>query len=236
MHRPPVALITAVLVTAVLAAGGACGNYRAVAATDTGDSDGGGGAPTPQAAPLPAPAPSYAKQQSLDVCRRQVARRWSVADSAVRSTSRGYDASNGTDLVNWEVPSRASGYCRVDSLGTVLQLATERTYAGPAPAARDSAPALAGDTAAPAPAAPGAAAGAGGADTSTASADLVSRQLDACRAAVVSRLRVGPAEVGLSAGSPDTRGTVTIEWSLSSGQQGTCVMNSAGAVARFTGP
>jgi hypothetical protein len=42
-----------------------------------------------------------------------------------------------------------------------------------------------------------------------------------------------PEQVGLSAGTPDDRGTVLIDWSLGTGREGTCLVDSANAVVQF---
>jgi hypothetical protein len=42
-----------------------------------------------------------------------------------------------------------------------------------------------------------------------------------------------PDDVGLSAGTPDERGTVLIDWSLGSGREGTCLVDSGAIVVQF---
>jgi len=50
---------------------------------------------------------------------------------------------------------------------------------------------------------------------------------------VVREMGAKPDEVGLSAGSPDERGSVLIDWSLGTGREGTCLVDSGNAVVQF---
>ncbi|MGH7630020.1 MAG: hypothetical protein ACREOF_11705, partial [Gemmatimonadales bacterium] len=121
-HSLPVLL----LLTLIAAATG-CGKLQVVSVPEPGDED--REAEPAIARPAQQTGSGWASQLALDACRAEIARRWRVPQARVRATSRAHDSSDRTDLVNWDVDTGASGYCRVDSRGTVLSVETERSPA-----------------------------------------------------------------------------------------------------------
>lgn len=78
-------------------------------------------APAPRARPVEeSTGTAWASQLALDACRNDVARRWRVSESSVRTSTRAHDASDGSDLVNWEAAG-ATGFCRVDRRAVVRE-------------------------------------------------------------------------------------------------------------------
>jgi hypothetical protein len=217
----------ALLLLSLLAALPGCGRLRAVDVPEPEDDV--REAPAPRARPVAENTGSaWASQQALDVCRKEVARRWRVVESSVRTATRAHDASDGTDLVNWDAAG-ASGFCRVDGRGTLLNVVTERSPAPPPDVAREPTPAPA-----PAPTRPDPLP----LDPDDPDADdqpfvVKPAQLAACRGAVVRETGARPEDVGLSAGTPDEAGTVLIDWSLGTGRQGTCRVDSGNTVVEF---
>jgi len=225
MHRP----LPAFLLLSLLAALPACGKLKVVDVPEPNDEQ--REAPSATARPVSESSSAWASQLALDACRSEIARRWRVPENRVRTSTRAHNSSDRTDLVNWDVSAAATGFCRVDERGTVLNIETERS-AGPRPEiARDPAPtppppAPRNDTPSrpPEPADP---------DEEAEPPRVAREQLDACRSTVVRETGARPDEVGLSAGTPDERGTVLIDWSLGTGREGTCLVDSTNTVVQF---
>jgi hypothetical protein len=169
---------------------------------------------------------AWASQLALDACRQEVATRWRVSESSVRTSTRAHDASDGNDLVNWEAAG-ATGFCRVDRRGTLLNVVTERSPAPPPEVARETAPS-------PAPAKPvPRTADPDDPEATDEPPQVAPAQLAACRSAVVRESAARPEDVGLSAGTPDESGAVLIDWSLGTGRQGTCLVDAGNTVVQF---
>ncbi|MGH7518239.1 MAG: hypothetical protein ACREOC_12355 [Gemmatimonadales bacterium] len=216
----------ALLFPTLVVAAAACGSLKVVPVPEPGGED--REARPATARPVQATGSAWASQLALDACRTEIARRWRVPETRVRTSSRAHDASDGSDLVNWDIDAAAAGSCRVDSHGTVLSVETERTPQPRREVAREPHPA------APPPSAP--------LPRPTDPADrdaeaepprVTREQLDACRGTVVRETGARPDEVGLSAGTPDDRGTVLVDWSLGTGHEGTCLVDSSAAVVQF---
>lgn len=223
MSRPLPVLLALSTLTAALA----CGKLKVVSVPEPGE-DESREAKAPTARPISESEAGWASQLAFDACRGAVARRWRVSETKVRTSTRAHDAREGIDLVNWEVQNGGSGYCRVDSRGTVLNLETERSPTPPAVASQPPAP----KPVEPTPPVPSNAdAAAEGEDTEPPQAKR--QQLDACRDTVVREMRAKPDDVGLSAGTPDERGTVLIDWSLGGGGEGTCLVDATSTVVQF---
>ena len=211
----------------------ACGKLKVVSVPAPGDEEA-QEAKAPTARPVSESETRWASQLAFEACRSEIAKRMRVSETKVRTSTRAREAREDVDLVNWEVQGGAAGYCRVDSGGTVLNVETERS-GPPRPAVaqqptspRDPAPAPApvrqpreGD------------AGEGTEDGEPELPQVKRQQLDACRSAVIREMGARPDDVGLSAGTPDERGTVLIDWSLGSGREGTCLVDSGAIVVQF---
>lgn len=225
MHRPVPALLLLSLLTALPA----CGKLRVVDVPEPDDDS--RDAPSATARPVSQNTGSaWASQLALDACRTEIARRWRVPEKEVRTSTRANNSTDRTDLVNWDLSTGTAGYCRVDERGAVLNVETER-----APSPR---PGIARDPAPPAAPAPGNDAPSRPVDPADPDAEaepprVAREQLDACRSTVVRETGARPDEVGLSAGPPDERGTTLIDWSLGSGRQGTCLVDSTNTVVQF---
>ena len=184
-------------------------------------------APAPRARPVAESSESaWASQLALDACRKDVARRWRVSETAVRTSTRSHDASDGSDLVNWEAAG-AAGFCRVDRRGTLLNVVTERSPAPEPAVARE--PAAAPPPVRPAPRT----ADPDDPDAADEPPQVAPEQLAACRNAVVRETGARREDVGLSAGTPDDSGTVLIDWSLGTGRQGICTVDAGNTVVQF---
>ncbi len=223
MHHP----LPALALLALIAGASACGKLKVVPVPEPGDE------PSEAEPAIARPAPhttgsAWASQLALDACRAQVARRWRLPETRVRTSSRAHDSSDRTDLVNWDIESGAAGYCRVDPRGTVLNVETERAPQPRPDVAREPPPEPRNDP----PARPPDPADVGAPDDDE-PPRVAREQLDACRGAVVREIGARPDEVGLSAGTPDEHGTVLIDWSLGSGREGTCVVDSSATVVQF---
>jgi hypothetical protein len=223
MHRP----LPALLLLSLLAAITACGKLKVVDVPEPADDE--------REAPLATARPTaensgsaWASQLALDACRSEIARRWRIPENRVRTSTRAHSSRERTDLVNWDVPAGAAGFCRVDERGTVLNVETERSPAPPPEVARQPVPIPAPTDNPPTrpvdPADP---------DDEPEPAAVAREQLEACRSTVVREMGAKPDEVGLSAGSPDERGSVLIDWSLGTGREGTCLVDSGNAVVQF---
>jgi hypothetical protein len=226
MHRP----LPALVLLSVLTAMPACGKLKVV---DVPEPD---GREREAASATARPAPggtgsAWASQLALDACRAEIARRWRVPENRVRTSTRAHSSSDRTDLVNWDVPAGAAGFCRVDERGTVLNVETERSPAPAPEVARDPAPIP------PAPAPqndpPARPVDPDDPDAEPEPPSVARAQLEACRNTVVREMGARPDEVGLSAGAPDERGAVLIEWSLGTGREGTCLVDSTNTVVQF---
>jgi hypothetical protein len=223
MPRPRHA--SALLLT--LLAASACGRLQVVDVPEPEDSDA-ASAPAPRArAVSESTGAAWASQLALDACRAEIARRWRVPERDVRTSSRAHDSSDRTDLVNWDVGTSAGGFCRVDARGTVLNVVTERSPAPPPDVAAQPTPAPVPPAPRPVPAEPA------DPDAEPEPAQVARTQLEACRNTVVRELSARPDDVGLSAGTPDERGTVLIDWSLGTGGNGTCLVDSSNTVVQF---
>ncbi len=232
MARP----LPAFLLLSLIAAATGCGKLKVVPVPEPGDAD--REAEPAIARPIRQTESEWASQLALDACRAEIVRRWRVPETRVRATSRPHDSSDRADLVNWDIDTGASGFCRVDSRGTVLNVEIERSpaprpgVAAQPPAAPVPAPAPAPRPRNDAPSRPADPADAG-TDADPEPPRVAREQLDACRNAVVRETGARPDDVGLSAGTPDERGTVLIEWSLGTGREGTCLVDSTAAVVQF---
>ena len=209
----------------------ACGKLKVVPVPEPGDEEA-QEAKAPTARPVAESETRWASQLAFEACRSQIAKRMRVSETKVRTSTRARDAREDVDLVNWEVQGGGAGYCRVDARGTVLNVETERS--GPAQPAVAQQPAPPREPA-PAPAQqPREADASGGSDDGEPEPPQVKRQqLDACRSAVIREMGAKADDVGLSAGTPDERGTVLIDWSLGSGREGTCLVDSGAIVVQF---
>ena len=215
----------ALLLLSLLAVLPGCGRLRVVDVPEPDDDV--REAPAPRARAVPeSTGAAWATQAALDACRGEVARRWRVAEGAVRTSTRGHDAGDSTDLVNWDAAG-ASGFCRVDTRGTVLNVVTEKSAAPP--------PDIAGEPS-PVPARPAPPARRADPDDPEAADEppqVAPAQLAACRSTVVRETGARPEDVGLSAGTPDDAGKVLIDWSLGTGRQGTCLVDAGNTVVQF---
>ena len=224
MSRP----LPALLFPTLVAAAAACGNLKVVPVPEPGGED--REAKPATARPAQTTGSAWASQLALDACRREIARRWRVPETRVRTSSRAHDASDRTDLVNWDIDAGAAGSCRVDSRGTVLNVETERAPQPRPEVAREPQPAAAlppRTDPSPRPADPA------DPDADAEPPRVTREQLDACRVTVVRETGARADEVGLSAGTPDDRGTVLVDWSLGTGHEGTCLVDSSAAVVQF---
>jgi hypothetical protein len=223
MPRP----LPALLLPTLLAAAVACGNLKVVPVPEPGGAE--REAEPATARPVRTTGSAWASQLALDACRTEIARRWRVPETRVRTSSRAHDASDRTDLVNWDIDTGAAGSCRVDSRGTVLNVETERMPQPRREVASDPQPAAAPPPTDPSPRS----ADPADSDAEAEPPRVTDEQLEACRATVVRETGARPDEVGLSAGTPDDRGTVLIDWSLGTGHEGTCLVDSSTAVVQF---
>ncbi len=224
MSRP----LPALLLPTLLAAAAACGKLKVVPVPEPGGEE--RVAEPATARPVQATGAAWASQLALDACRTEIARRWRVPETRVRTSSRAHDASGRTDLVNWDIDTGAAGSCRVDSRGSVLNVETERAPQPRPEVAREPQPPAAvppRTDPSPRPADPA------DPDAEAEPPGVTREQLDACRGTVVRETGARPHEVGLSAGTPDDRGTVLIDWSLGTGREGTCLVDSGAAVVQF---
>jgi hypothetical protein len=223
------------LLLSLLTALPACGKLRVVDVPEPDDSP--REAPATTARPAANTGSAWASQLALDACRSEIARRWRVPENGVRTSTRAHNSDDRTDLVNWDMSTGAAGFCRVDERGTVLNVETERAGTPRSEIARDSAPATPVPDPAPEPT-PSNHPLPPAADPSELDAEpeppgVAREQLEACRSTVVREMRARPDEVGLSAGTPDERGTVLIDWSLGTGSEGTCRVDSTNTVVQF---
>jgi hypothetical protein len=219
------------LLVSLLAALPACGKLQVVDVPEPDDSP--REAPTTTARPAANTGSAWASQLALDACRSEIARRWRVPENGVRTSTRAHNSDDRTDLVNWDVSTGAAGFCRVDERGTVLNVETERAATPRPEIARDPAP-LPNPAPGPAPTDPLPPVGDSAEPDAEPEPPGVARaQLEACRSTVVREMRARPDEVGLSAGTPDERGTVLIDWSLGTGSEGTCLVDSTNTVVQF---
>ena len=223
MSRPLPVLLGLSLVTASFA----CGKLKVVSVPEPGE-EATREAEPPTARPVAESGATWASQLAFESCRSEIARRWRVSETRVRTSTRAHDAREGVDMVNWEVQGGAAGYCRVDARGTVLNVETERSPTQPPPVA----------TQPPAPEPPPAAPAETGNDSDPSADDaeppqVKRQQLEACRSTVVREMGAKPDDVGLSAGAPDERGTVLIDWSLGTGREGTCLVDASWTVVQF---
>ncbi len=221
--------VPALLLLSLLAGPSACGKLKVVDVPEPSAGEDREAEPATARAARSASS-GWASQLAFEACRREIARRWQVSETRVRISTRAHDADTGIDLVNWEVQAGAAGYCRVDERGAVLNVETERSPA-PSPSPRE----LAQDPAPPAEPAPREppARPADPLDPDAEPREVHPKQLEACRNAVVRETGARPDEVGLSAGAPDERGVVLIDWSLGNGRDGTCLVDSGNAVVQF---
>lgn len=147
-------------------------------------------------------------------CKNEIVGRWRMPESRVHTSGRS-TGSGGESLVNWEIDGGGSGYCRVAANGDVTEVEIERS--------RDQRDDTDYGTRDPFP---------GDGD------DVISRevrpdQVRACRDMVVRQYDVRPSEVGLSAGEVDDRGMAFIEWTLSNGSNGSCLVDEQAVVVSF---
>jgi hypothetical protein len=221
MYRP----LPALLVLSLMAVVAGCGRLKVVDVPEPDDDE--REAPRTTARPAPETGGSaWASQLALDACRSEIARRWRISESQVRTSTRAHNSGERTDLVNWDVPAGAAGYCRVDERGVVLSVETERSPAQAPEVARQPEPTPVPHNPAPQPPA-------ADPDDDPQPPAVAPAQLEACRSTVVRETGARPDEVGLSAGSPDERGTVLIDWSLGTGREGTCLVDSGNTVVQF---
>jgi hypothetical protein len=223
MHHQRFALISLSLLVALPG----CGRLKVVDVPEPDDEI--SEAPAPRTRPVAeSTGTAWASQLALDACRKDVARRWRVSESSVRTSTRAHDANDGSDLVNWEAAG-ATGFCRVDRRGTLLNVVTERSPAPQPDVAREPTPAPAPAPARPAPRS----VDPDDPDAPVEPPQVAPEQLAACRSAVVRETGARPEDVGLSAGTPDESGTVLVDWSLGTGRQGTCLVDAGNAVVQF---
>jgi hypothetical protein len=150
-------------------------------------------------------------------CRDEIVRRWRLPESRVRTTGRSTN-SDGESLVNWQIDNGGAGYCRVDADGDVSELKVERTRNERGEDRNDD---DFGDFSDDAD------------DDDFGSREVRSSQIRACREEVVSRLDVRRSEVGMSAGELDDRDMAFLEWKVSDGRSGTCLVDDQDVVVRF---
>jgi hypothetical protein len=146
MSRPlPVLLLLGLLVATL-----GCGKLNVVNVPSPDEEE-----DAPEATPAtarPVSESAWASQLAFEACRSEIAKRWRVSETKVRTSTRAHDAREGIDLVNWEVQSGAAGYCRVDSRGSVLNVETERSPGAPSRVATEPPPPAPAPRPAPAPA------------------------------------------------------------------------------------
>lgn len=219
------------LLVSLLTALAACGKLQVVDVPEPDDSP--REAPATTARPAANTGSAWASQLALDACRSEIARRWRVPENGVRTSTRAHNSDDRTDLVNWDVSTGAAGFCRVDERGTVLNVETERAPAPPPEIARDPAP-VPSPAPSPAPTTdPLPDGNSADPDDDPEPPGVARAQLEACRSTVAREMRARPDEVGLSAGTPDERGNVLIDWSLGTGSEGTCLVDSTNTVVQF---
>ncbi len=152
-------------------------------------------------------------------CRDEIAGRWRIPESRVRTTGRSTN-SDGETLVNWQIEGGGSGYCRVDANGNVSQLKVERTRDE-----RDQSGDFDDDDFDDD--------GRNDTDDDFGSREVRTSQLRACREEVERRLDARPSDIGVSAGQLDDRGIAYIEWNLRDGKRGSCLVDDQDTVLQF---